>query len=81
VAALARGLLAGHDHRTNRAAGCREHGGVDGRVIVDMAVGKLAAHTVDVERDHANSRRKLMSMARAECVMAPDETKSAPVSA
>ena len=31
--------------------------------------------------DHRSSRRKLRSTARAEWVMAPEETKSAPVSA
>lgn len=34
-----------------------------------------------VEVHHSNSSRKARSIARAECVMAPDETKSAPVSA
>ena len=68
VAALAGGLLVGKHHIADVEIGGRPHGGVDGSEVEHPAA-------------HAHSSRKLISMARAECVMAPAETKSAPVSA
>ena len=67
--ALAGGLVVGDDVGAERLAGGDALGGVDGIEAEDAAV------------HHANSSRKLMSMARAEWVIAPEEAKSAPVSA
>jgi len=57
------------DHDSTDGTLRREtHGGIDGSVMFDHPA-------------HVSSSRKLISMARAECVIAPDDTKSAPVSA
>ena len=82
MAALPGGLLVGdHDGAGRAARRPRPHGGIDGGVVVDVRGRETRADAVDIERHHTNSRRKLMSTARAEWVMAPEETKSAPVSA
>src|SRR5262249_8851012 len=79
VTALPGGLFPGENYGAERQSGGGAHGGVDGRIVVDAALRKSAAQPVDVH--HTSSRRKLMSMARAEWVIAPEETKSAPASA
>src|SRR5215471_4123765 len=69
VAALPGGLVVGDDDGAERFSGSGALGGVEGVEAEDAVVR------------HESSSRKLMSMARAEWVMAPEETKSAPVSA
>ena len=83
---LPRRLLAGRYQRARgRAFGRqlrgRPHGRFDARKILDAPPGQALADAFDLEGHHIHSRRKLMSVAGAECVMAPDETKSAPLSA
>src|SRR5713226_3217047 len=85
VPALALGLLIRHHDGAMRATGLRqpcgfEHGGIDA-VEVDHRLRPVLAHKLEVERHQTSSRRKLTSTARAECVIAPDEMKSAPDSA
>ena len=83
VASLAGGLLDRPGRRCRaRQAGGDAHGGIDGIEVDDVAFGEgRGGGGSMIELHHASSRRKLMSMARAEWVMAPEETKSAPVSA
>ena len=54
-------------------------------VRLALAASSAASFMVEVVRSqpdrHSSSRRKLISIALAECVMAPAETKSAPASA
>src|SRR5579864_3993540 len=83
--ALSRRLLIGHYGGAVRAA-CfgqargLQHGGIDGVEIKDRLLPALA-DVFQIEGHQSSSRRKLMSTAGAECVMAPAEMKSAPVSA
>src|SRR5450432_3158517 len=72
VAALARGLLIGDHDGAERFSGGGALGGIDGVEAEDAACHSCS---------RPSSRRKLMSTARAEWVMAPVETKSAPASA
>ena len=84
-AALAGGLLLRNHHTADCEAGRGAHRGIDGGVVIDSPAGKRRPYAVniaaDIEPSHASSSRKLRSMARAEWVMAPEETKSAPASA
>src|ERR1039458_5745371 len=80
-ASLAGGLLLRQDHAAGFETGRGAHSGIDAGVVVDSPAGKSGADEADIERGHASSSRKLRSMARAEWVMAPEETKSAPASA
>ncbi len=79
VASLAGGLSIGQDDGAGLAGGGDAHGGIDGIEVDDVALGKGLAEAGEI--DHISSRRKLRSTARAEWVMAPEETKSAPASA
>src|SRR5262249_19083007 len=65
VTTLSGGLGIGDDDSTDRFGGGEALGGVDGGEAEDAALGGGG---------HASSRRKEMSTARAEWVMAPDET-------
>ena len=79
VAALAGELAIGEHDGAGLACGGDAHGGIEGIEVEDLAFGKGGAEAGEIH--HTSSRRKLMSMARAEWVMAPEETKSAPASA
>ena len=62
------------------AGGGDAQGGIDGIEVEDVALGEGVAEAGEIDQS-SSSRRKLRSMARAEWVMAPEETKSAPTSA
>ena len=84
-AAVRADVLIGQDGRAMFATGFGQmrgfgHGRADG-VEINNRLGPALADEVDIERHQARSRRKLISTAGAECVMAPAEMKSAPVSA
>ena len=79
VTSLAGKLAIGQDDGAGLAGGGDALGGVDGIEVDDVAFGECVAEAGEI--DHTSSRRKLRSMARAEWVMAPEETKSAPTSA
>ena len=79
VTSLAGELAIGQDDGAGFAAGGGSLGGIDGIEVEDLAIGESLAEAGEI--DHTSSRRKLRSMARAEWVMAPEETKSAPTSA
>ena len=80
VAAESGELAIGEDDGAGFAGGGDPHGGIEGIEVEDLAVGEGGAEAVEVHLA-TSSRRKLMSTARAEWVMAPEETKSAPASA
>ncbi len=79
VTSLAGKLAIGEDDGAGLADGGDALGGIDGIEVDDVAFGEGLAEAGEI--DHTSSRRKLRSMARAEWVMAPEETKSAPTSA
>ncbi len=79
VAAVSGELAVGEDDGAGLAGGGDPHGGIDGIEVEDLALGEGGAESIEVHQ--TSSRRKLMSTARAEWVMAPEETKSAPASA
>ena len=79
VASLPGELTVGQHDGSRFARGGDPLRGIDGIEVENLPLGKCLAETREI--DHTNSRRKLRSTARAECVMAPEETKSAPTSA
>src|SRR4029079_6150322 len=75
VPSLTRRLLVSDHHGAMSAARLGEtrrfeHGGFEGGDIRDRLPPALA-HKLDVKGHQSSSRRKLMSTAGAECVMAP----------
>ena len=72
-------LTVGQHDGSGLAGGGDPLRGIDGIKIENPPFGKCVAETREI--DHTNSRRKLRSTARAEWVMAPEDTKSAPTSA
>ena len=79
VTSLPGELTVGQDDGAGLARGGDPLRGIDGIEVENLALGKCLSETREI--DHTNSRRKLRSTARAEWVMAPEETKSAPTSA
>ena len=69
------------------------HGGVEGVEVMEIAIGEVGADGLDIKGHYASPKntgknacatrlmRKLMSTAGAECVIAPELTKFAPVCA
>jgi hypothetical protein len=57
------------------------HRGIDDVEVSDTAAGQALPDEAKIQRLHTSSSQKLISVARAEWVMAPEETKSAPVCA
>ena len=72
VTALARQLTVGQHDGSGLAGGGDPLRGIDRIEVENLALGKRLAEPREI--DHTNSRRKLRSTARAECVMAPEET-------